>query len=52
VFATLLRIQRQRGDRPCVEAVDADLLVGLFAEAVTPFLDATQRLSIFEISLR
>src|SRR5690606_23798975 len=44
MFPTFLRVEAQGRDRARVEAVDADLLVGFLAEAVTPFLDPLERL--------
>ena len=42
-FVTLLRLDRQRGDRPRVEPLERDRLAGLLAVAVGAFLDALQR---------
>ena len=42
-LVSLLRFDRQRGDRARVEAFERDGLAGLFAVAVSAFLDAVQR---------
>src|SRR5215470_16154147 len=44
MLPALLGIEAQRGDRPRFQALEADFLVGLLAEAVAAFLDALERL--------
>ena len=44
VLPALLRVETQRRDRARFEAIQADFLVGLLAEAVASFLDALERL--------
>ena len=44
MLPAFLCVQTQRRDRPGFEALQSDLLVGLFAETVAAFLDALERL--------
>ena len=43
-LVALLRLEAQRSDRTCVEATDADRLIGLLAIAVSPIFDPLQSL--------
>src|SRR5689334_19853387 len=44
MLPALLRIERERGDRARFETLEADFLIGLFAETVAAFFDALERL--------